>query len=133
VQADIGKAFDAFVMPKIEPTAALPTALPTFPAAAKPPDTPPVPTSSNEFVRVWRRQCKTNAQKYAYLVQTAPNAVFDVDEATGTASGRVTILEQFKKTKTGLGSLVGVYHDRYVRREGGWLFAERRIEVIDQS
>lgn len=75
VQADIGKAFDAFVMPKIEPTAALPTALPTFPAAAKPPDTPPVPTSSNEFVRVWRRQCKTNAQKYAYLVQIEPETL----------------------------------------------------------
>jgi uncharacterized protein (TIGR02246 family) len=72
-------------------------------------------------------------KQYAYLVQTAPNAVFEVDEAAGTATGRVTILEQFKKTRTGPGSLVGVYHDRYVRRQGGWLFAERRIEVIDQS
>jgi uncharacterized protein (TIGR02246 family) len=72
-------------------------------------------------------------KQYAFLVQTAPNAVFEVDEATGTASGRVTIVEQFKKTRGGPGSLVGVYHDRYVRRQGGWLFAERRIEVIDQS
>ena len=70
---------------------------------------------------------------YAWLVQSAPNAVFEVDEANGTASGRVAIVEQFKKTKGGTGSLVGVYHDRYVRRQGVWQFAERRIEVIDQS
>lgn len=70
---------------------------------------------------------------FAYLVQTAPNAVFEVDEAAGTATGRVTILEQFKKAKGDVGSLVGVYHDRYERREGAWKFAERRIQVIDQS
>ncbi|MFZ4720879.1 MAG: SgcJ/EcaC family oxidoreductase, partial [Ilumatobacteraceae bacterium] len=70
---------------------------------------------------------------YAWLVQTAPNAVFEVDEATGTATGRVTILEQFKKLKGGNGSLVGVYHDRYVRRHGAWTFAERRIDVIAQD
>jgi uncharacterized protein (TIGR02246 family) len=70
---------------------------------------------------------------YAWLVQSAPNAVFEVDEANGTASGRVAIVEQFKKVRGGPGSLVGVYHDRYVRRQGVWQFAERRIEVIDQS
>jgi uncharacterized protein (TIGR02246 family) len=72
-------------------------------------------------------------KQYAFLVQTAPNAVFEVDEAAGTASGRVTIAEQFKKLRTGPGSLVGVYHDHYVRKQGVWHFAERRIEVIDQS
>lgn len=72
-------------------------------------------------------------KRYAWLVQTAPNAVFDVDEAAGTATGRVTILEQFKKVKGGPGSIVGVYHDRYVRRQGEWQFAERRIEVIADS
>ena len=70
---------------------------------------------------------------YAWLVQSAPNAVFEVDEANGTASGRVAIVEQFKKIRGGPGSFVGVYHDRYVRRQGVWQFAERRIEVIDQS
>jgi len=69
VQKDICKAFDGFVMPKVEPTSQLPAALPTLPAAAAPPATPPVPKSSNEFVRVWRRQCKTTAQRYAYLRQ----------------------------------------------------------------
>jgi uncharacterized protein (TIGR02246 family) len=70
---------------------------------------------------------------YAWLVQSAPNAVFEVDEAAGTATGRVTVTEQFKKLRGGPGTLVGVYHDRYVRQSGEWLFAERRIEVIDQT
>ena len=74
-QKDIGKAFDGFVMPKVEPTAMLPAALPTLPAAAKAPDTPGVPKTSNEFVRVWRRQCKTTAQRYAYLVQIDPDTL----------------------------------------------------------
>jgi hypothetical protein len=25
------------------------------------------------------------------------------------------------------------YHDRYVRRAGTWLFAERRLEVIERG
>jgi uncharacterized protein (TIGR02246 family) len=70
---------------------------------------------------------------YAWLVQSAPNAVFEVDEATGVGTGRVTITEQYEHTKNGPGSLVGVYHDRYVRRSGAWQFSERRIEVIHQS
>ena len=69
---------------------------------------------------------------YKWLVQTAPNAVFEVDEAAGVATGRVTITEQFAK-RTGEGSLIGVYHDRYVRKHGSWLFAERRLEVITQT
>jgi uncharacterized protein (TIGR02246 family) len=72
-------------------------------------------------------------KSYSWLVQTAPNAVFEVDEAAGTATGRVTIMEQFKKVRGEQGSLVGVYHDRYERREGTWRFVERRIEVIAQA
>jgi uncharacterized protein (TIGR02246 family) len=70
---------------------------------------------------------------FTWLVQTAPNAVFEVDEAAGSATGRVTVMEQFKKARGGPGTLVGVYHDRYVRQQGVWHFAERRLEVIDRS
>lgn len=70
---------------------------------------------------------------FVWLVQTAPNAVFEVDEATGTGAGRVTIVEQFNTKKGGDGTLVGVYHDQYVRQQGVWRFAERRIEVIHQG
>ncbi|MDO8364865.1 MAG: TetR family transcriptional regulator C-terminal domain-containing protein [Actinomycetota bacterium] len=67
---------------------------------------------------------------YTWLVQTAPNAVFEVDEAGGTGTGRVMISEQFHAKKGGAGSLAAVYHDRYERVAGTWLFTERRIETI---
>ncbi len=70
---------------------------------------------------------------YKWFVQTAPNAVFEVDEASGTASGRVTVVEQFDKKRTGPGTFVGVYHDRYVRTGGQWLFTERTMETIATS
>ncbi len=69
----------------------------------------------------------------AWLVQTAPNAVFEIDEATGTGTGRVTIHESYQSKKDGPGTLVGVYHDRYVRVGTSWLFAERRIEIINRG
>jgi ketosteroid isomerase-like protein len=72
-------------------------------------------------------------KSFTWLVQSAPNAVFEVDEAAGVGTGRVTITEQFKRARGGPGTLVGVYHDRYVRQAGGWLFAERRLEIIDQT
>lgn len=70
---EVGKAFDGFVMPKVEAKAAGP-ALPAQPAAAKVPETsvPSVPTSSNEFLRVWRRQLKTSEQRFTYLRQLEP-------------------------------------------------------------
>lgn len=70
---------------------------------------------------------------FAWVVHSAPNAVFEVDEAAGTASGRVTVSEQFKLAKGGAGSMLGVYHDRYVRLQGTWLFSERSLETIDQA
>ena len=70
---------------------------------------------------------------FAWLVQSAPNAVFEVDEATGTASGRVAIVEQFKKTKGGPGSLVGVYHDRYRRSDGAWRFERRDYQSLTRT
>jgi hypothetical protein len=65
-----------------------------------------------------------------WFVQTAPNAVFEVDEANGVGRGRVTVIEQFQTTKGRTGTLVGTYHDVYRRTDGSWRFAERRLEVI---
>ena len=71
--AAIGAQFDGFVMPKLEPKAAGPT-LPKV-AAATTDALPPAPKSSNEFLRAWRRQCKTPAQRYAYLRQIEPETL----------------------------------------------------------
>lgn len=68
-----------------------------------------------------------------WFVQTAPNAVFEVDEANGTGRGRVTVIEQFQTAKGRTGTLVGTYHDVYRRTDGAWRFTERRLEVIHEG
>lgn len=102
-----------------------------------------------EFARVWTHDAVWNVDGKAivgleaimaakdrfvkglkWFVQTAPNAVFEVDEANGTGRGRVMVVEQFKTTKGKVGTLVGTYHDTYRRTDGAWRFAERRMEVI---
>lgn len=70
---------------------------------------------------------------YTWLAQTAPNAVFEVDETAGTGTGRVMIHETYLSKKDGRGVLVGVYHDCYLRVGTTWCFAERRIEVISRG
>lgn len=66
-----------------------------------------------------------------YAVQLAPNAVFEVDEAAGTGTGRVTIHETLQRKKGQPETILGVYHDRYQRVGGQWLFAERRMEQLN--
>jgi AcrR family transcriptional regulator len=69
-----------------------------------------------------------------WAVQTSPLMVFDVDEVNGTATGRITIQDRVKRRKVVKPtSLLAVSHDRYVRRAGTWLCAERRLEVIERS
>ena len=69
-----------------------------------------------------------------WVVQSAPLMVFEVDEAHGTGTGRITVQERFKKRKNAkAGSMFATYHDRYVRHGGTWLFAERRLEVIERN
>jgi len=70
---------------------------------------------------------------FDWLVQSAPNAVFEVDEAAGAGTGRVLINETFQSKQDGAGALVGMYHDRYQRVGNRWLFVERRIEIISRG
>ncbi len=69
----------------------------------------------------------------AWLVQLAPNAVFEVDEADGVGSGRVTVHETSQAKKGATSVTLAVFHDRYQRVDGRWLFAERTRELIHQS
>ncbi len=67
-----------------------------------------------------------------WVVQSAPLMVFEVDETHGSGTGRVTLHERFKKRKSAKpGTTLATYHDQYVRHGGTWLFADRRLEVID--
>jgi uncharacterized protein (TIGR02246 family) len=71
----------------------------------------------------------TLMEGFDWVVQTAPLAVFEVDEAAGAATGRVTVTERFHRTNGKVGSLIGTYDDTYRREAGGWLFASRRLHV----
>lgn len=66
--------------------------------------------------------------KPGQTVHSAPNAVFEVDEQAGTATGRVTVFEEGHLPKGNPSRTIGVYHDVYTRRDGTWLFASRRLE-----
>ena len=68
--------------------------------------------------------------KPGQTVHSAPNAVFEVDEQAGTATGRVTVFEEAHPTKGNPSRIIGVYHDVYARRDGTWLFASRRLERL---
>lgn len=69
-----------------------------------------------------------------WLVQSAPLMVFEVDEVHGTGSGRVTLHERGKKRRAAKPfTMLAVYHDRYERHAGTWLFAERRLEIIERT
>jgi hypothetical protein len=69
-----------------------------------------------------------------WIVQSAPLMVFEVDEEHGTGTGRITVQERFKRRKVAKpGTTLATYHDQYVRRGGSWLFASRRVEVIERA
>ncbi len=69
-----------------------------------------------------------------WVVQSAPLMVFEVDEAHDIGSGRVTVNERFKKRRSAKpGTMLGTYHDQYVRHGGVWVFANRRLEVIERG
>ena len=69
----------------------------------------------------------------SWIVQTPGVCVFEVDEADGNATGRVTIDERFQRKRGGQGMLLGTYHDEYRRVSGHWVFQSRTLHVITQS
>jgi AcrR family transcriptional regulator len=71
------------------------------------------------------------AKSLEWSVHVEPLAVFEVDEAVGEGSGRVTIQERVQRSDGTTISVLGTYHDRYVRGRAGWQFAERRLEITE--
>jgi AcrR family transcriptional regulator len=68
---------------------------------------------------------------YAWIVSMPVLAEFNVDESLNGATGRVVISERFARNDGSTGSILGRYTDRYSRLAGGWVFAERRFELIE--
>ncbi|CAB4888416.1 unannotated protein [freshwater metagenome] len=80
------------------------------------------------IIKTWLGAMKN----FAWVVQMAPLTVFDINEAAGEGTGRVTVQERFRTADGAAGSMLGTYHDRYVRTSVGWVFAERRLELIER-
>lgn len=70
---------------------------------------------------------------FEWVVQTAPLMVFEVDETTGTGTGRVTVNERLKRNGGKTASVLATYHDEYVRVAGEWLFRSRRLQMHDAA
>jgi uncharacterized protein (TIGR02246 family) len=73
------------------------------------------------------------AKRMAWAVHVEPLAVFEIDEDTGEGSGRITVQERIQLTDGSTVSILGTYHDRYIRSRSGWQFAERRLEIAETS
>lgn len=72
-------------------------------------------------------------KRLTWMVQYAPNSVFEVDEGSGTATGRVITQETMRPKKGAVETTLGVYHDRYVRLDGVWRFSERRDQSLHSA
>ena len=72
--AAISKQFSGYVMPTYAPQAAAPTPAPPAASLSAEQQFAP-PTTSNDFLRTWRRQCKTPEAKFRYLHTFDPDAL----------------------------------------------------------
>jgi uncharacterized protein (TIGR02246 family) len=92
------------------------------------PGDPPA-AGRDAIVERWLGKMKS----FTWVVHTPGVMVFEVDEAAGTAQGRVTIDERYHRKRGGAGSLLATYQDEYRREHGHWRFASRTLHVIDHS
>ncbi len=69
-------------------------------------------------------------KRYEWMVHVEPLAVFEVDEDGGTGIGRVTMQEFYRNVDGTTGTLLGTYHDTYVRTAAGWLFSSRTLRDV---
>jgi hypothetical protein len=64
-----------------------------------------------------------------FVFQLPGEGSIEVDERAGRGTGRFPTVE-FVKIGDGPGTLMlGTYHDVYVVEDGGWRFAERRMQI----
>ncbi len=75
----------------------------------------------------------TKMKALTWVVHTPAVMVFEVDEAAGTGTGRVTVDERFHRKRGGAGSLLATYADEYRRDDGSWHFTSRLLHVIDRT
>ena len=72
-------------------------------------------------------------KRFEWLVHIEAQPFFDIDETEGLGTGRVTVQEMYRCSDGTAGSMVGTYHDEYVRSSAGWVFQSRRLEIIEST
>ena len=72
-------------------------------------------------------------EAFHWVIQVAQHFSFDIDEASGHGSGRVVVRERVERADGTRGDLLAIYHDKYTKASGSWLFAERILEVIERT
>jgi len=65
---------------------------------------------------------------FPFVAQLVYNSTVSVDG--DSATGRMYITEQMTVADGSERSSIGVYQDRFVRTDGGWLFAERHYSIL---
>ncbi len=66
-------------------------------------------------------------QGFEAVIQTTLNGSCELEESSGTGTGRWHIQESFRRKDGTNGILLGHYDDRYVREDGAWKFADRKL------
>jgi len=84
-------------------------------------------TGRDAILATWLKAMKM----FSWVVQSPGACVFEVDEDGGTGIGRVTIYERLQPAKGDAVSRIAVYHDTYRRTGGQWLFASRRLQMVE--
>jgi hypothetical protein len=67
--------------------------------------------------------------RYAAVIQNVVNGTAELDDSTGSGSGRWYIIEHWQRTDGARGILLANYDDTYVRVDGAWLFASRQLTI----
>ncbi len=67
--------------------------------------------------------------RYPVVVQTVLNGAVELDEDAGTGSGRWYVQEMARRTDGEAVVMVAHYDDAYVRVDGGWRFAARKLSI----
>lgn len=69
----------------------------------------------------------TTMDGFAAVVQNVLNGTYEVDEASGTGTGRWYIIEHWQRANDARGVMLAYYDDEYVLTDDGWCFARREL------
>ena len=77
------------------------------------------------IVEQWRE----SMARYPAVVQTVLNGAAELDEGAGSGSGRWYVQEVARRIDGEAAVMVAHYDDTYVRVDGNWRFASRKLSI----